>query len=457
MSVSSIGVGSGLPLATLLDNLRINKEAQLTSITSRQKKAESRVSAYGQLKSDLESFSKAATALNEKSLDAVKATVTGEDFTATASAGAVAANYNISVVAMAKAQSLVMQGATSRTENIGTGGVITFKINGEDKQLDLTGKGTSLEAIVKAINADKELGFSASIINNGSTSPYQLVLTAKTTGTEASITEITVDGNEELNDLLKFGVAGSTVHENPASNAEVVINGITVTSQTNTLKDTIDGVTITLTGESGKPGSLTVEQDSDSIVSTIESFVNSYNNIQKRIKQLTSYNIETQSGAALVGDSIARSIQTRLSGVLNTPVQGGAFTTLSQIGIKTGSDGLLTIDKTKLTEAVTGNIEDVKNLFQSEKGIANLSIEMAKVFTDSSEGILTKTTESVNKSIKLIKDEYDRATQRIDAEMETLRKQYSALDSLIAQMNSLSSQLSQQLSALANMNSSSKK
>lgn len=451
MAISSIGVGSNLPLAELLDNLRLSHQPKLTAIETRQKSVDARITAYGQLKSELTNLSNAAKALSGDAFKNMKSTVTGSDFKATSAITALPGNYNIKVTSLASAQSLAAAGQASRTADIGTGGgTIKFTVGGVEKTVELT-EGSSLEDVVKAINGKSDLGVQATLLNNGSGTPHQLILTAKGTGTQAAVTKIEVEGNDDLQTVLGFGGAGSTVSETAAKNAELTVNGVAISSQTNTLNNVIDGVTLTLTGASGSDGKLEVDTDKDGIKKAITEFVDRYNDVLKKLKQVTSYDLEKQSGSALTGDSIARSIQTGLAGVLNSPVSGGAFSMLSEIGVRTNPQtGQLEINQTKLDKALTEKPDDVRNLFQGADGVGQKAMDMASGFTDARTGTLTTATEGANKLRKDLEKQFDTTEMRIEAQMEILRKQFTAMDKLVSQMNSTSSYLAQQLSQLGN-------
>ena len=453
MAISSIGVGSNLPLAQLLDNLRASQEGRLTAIETRKNGVTSQITAYGQLKSELTNLSNAAKALNKDAFGSMKTTVTGSDFTANAINGAIAGQYDISVGTLARAQSLVMTGQPSRSDNIGTGGQIRFTINGQAKELDLSATGTSLDDIVAAINRADDLGLQATILNNGSDLPHQLVITSKKTGTEAAISTISVIGNAALNDVLGFGHTGSTVTESAATNASFTLNGVAITSQSNTVTDILDGVTFSLTGATGQANRLSISADEESVMTAIKAFVDRFNDVHKKLKQVTTYDAETLTASALTGDSIARNIQSRLSSILNTTSSGGAFSMLSEIGIRTDpKTGLLQIDDARLRKALTEKPQDVQALFRGDTGVAQKAMEVASVFTDSRDGLLVSASNGASARLKDLEKQYTSTEERIDAQMEIYRRQFTAMDSLLAQLNSTSSFLTQQLSRLGSKN-----
>ncbi len=196
--ISSIGL-SGLPLTQLLQDLQKNENQALAVIKSRQTAAESKVSSYGKLKDSIASFQKAAEAVGKTDAFGSIAAKAGSDaFSVSTTNKAIAGQYSIQVDSLAAAQTLVYGGQGSRTDAIGTDGQITFTVNGEEKTLDLAGKDTSLDGLVKAINSNPDLGVNATIVNNGTNgSQYQLLLTNRDTGTEAAVSKIQVDGNTE--------------------------------------------------------------------------------------------------------------------------------------------------------------------------------------------------------------------------------------------------------------------
>lgn len=444
-NISSIGVGSGLDLSSLLDGLRTSEESALTTITQRKSTENARLSAYGQLSSAIEKLQTAAKAFEgDTTFGQYTASQTGESFSASASSSAVAGSYRIKVESLASTQTLIANGVADKAAANGTGGVVKFTLkNGEVKTLDLTGKGTSLEEIAKAINADKELGLSASIMNDGSGTPYRLMISTTATGMQASISDITVDDNAELGTLLnKTGMT-----EQAASDAVVKVNGIEIIQATNKLDDVIQGVTLNLSKVDTEAQTLTVTRNDDKTKSAINEFINAYNNVQKFIKSSTAYT-EGAGGSILNGDNTARTVQTRLSGIMSfQSSNGGAFKTLSDLGIRTQADGTIKLDDAKFSKALAENRDDIAKLFQDKtNGIATYTQDITKGLINSTSGIVTTASNGAKTRIEDLDSQYERKQAQIEATMERYRAQFTALDSLIAQMNSTSAYLTQQLS-----------
>lgn len=483
-SISSIGVGSGLPLDTLLEQLRTAENAPLAALQTRATKEQQRFTAYGTLKSALDSVNTAAAALGKsETFHAVKASVTGDSFTATtkSGAGAIAGNYAIKVDTLATAQVLTSAGtqenrSTQLVEN-GTGTVdIEFELaDGKKHTISLDAKASSLDDVVKAINEKTDLKFSATLMNDGT--HYRLMLSADNTGTESTIKAITVapgaDATEDLDTSRLQGViafdASQAVPEDEtehasgmtqrvaAQDAKATINGITVTSQNNTIENAIDGVTLTLarqTAADAPPDTLRITRDDSVTTTAVTNFVNSYNALQSTIKALTSYDVDSQKGAALTGDTLARRAQSQVRDALNGLAVDGV--TLSSLGIKTDpTTGNLSVDNAKLTEALNENRPGVEKLFASESGLSKRVSANIEVFTKS-DGLIKTSQDSITRTLKLLEGQYEQMEARIDQKMETYRAQFVQLDSFMAQMNSVSSYLTSQLSMLENLSSSSK-
>ena len=444
-NISSIGVGSGLDLSTLLDGFRTSEESVLSTITQRKSTENARLSAYGQLSSAVEKLQTAAKAFEgDTTFGQYTASQTGDSFSASASSSAVAGSYRIKVESLASTQTLIANGVADKAAANGTGGVVKFTLkNGEVKTLDLSGKGTSLDEIAKAINTDKELGLSASIMNDGSGTPYRLMISTTATGTKAAISDITVEGNTDLGALLNK----ADMTEQAATDAVIEVNGIKVSQATNKLEDVIQGVTLNVSKVDTEAQTLTVTRNDDKTKAAINEFITAYNNVQKFIKSSTAYT-EGAGGSILNGDNTARTVQTRLSGIMSfQSSNGGAFKTLSDLGIRTQADGTIKLDDAKFSKALAENRDDIAKLFQDKtNGIATYTQDITKGLINSTSGIVTTASNGAKTRIEDLDSQYERKQTQIEATMERYRAQFTALDSLVAKMNGTSAYLSQQLS-----------
>ena len=460
MAISSIGVGSGLPVQDLLADLRASESQALNVIKSRQSVAQSRVSAYGTIKSAVETLQTAATNLAKpETFGALKASTSGAGLSASVSSEAIAGSYNVTVRNLATAQSLVTEGVADRSAANGTDGVITFTYgDGSTKTLDLTGEDTSIDSLIAAINGDESLGLQATVLNDGdANSPYRLILTASSTGTDAAVTGISVAGNTDLDTLLS-GLPGSA-NEQAATNSLIEINGIEITRQTNTVEDAIEGVTLTLNeADPDKALNLSITRDNEAATKAVTNFVNAYNSLQGTIRSLTSFNTETQARSVLTGDSMARRVQSEVRDILNSSSSEGAIRSLADLGIEFNhTNGELKLDNSKLSEALKNNLGDATSFLQGPTGVTERMAQITGRLLGTG-GLIASATTGASRTVEDLGKQYETASARIDSRMAIYQKQFSALDSMISQMNSVSSYLTSQLSALENLsNQASKK
>lgn len=296
-SITNLGSVSGLPLEETLKKLQDAEDKKLSIYDTRTASYKTRIDAYSKLQSALEAVQKAAGVLGKaETLAAIKGSVTGGTaLTATVAAeGVVAGQYTIAVNKLAKSQTLQSSSVSDRTAKNGDAGSFEIELsNGTKQTIDLKGD-TSLNGIVKAINADDKAGVRATVINDGNGNNY-LMLTAKDTGVQASVKSITVTGDQSLKDILSFstdaGGVTTGMANTKAQDAEVVINGITVKSGSNNIDKAIDGVTLNLSEETPADKPITLKLEADPTVATkaVKDFVTVYNTLQSTIKDLTAF------------------------------------------------------------------------------------------------------------------------------------------------------------------------
>ncbi|HQS31598.1 MAG: flagellar filament capping protein FliD [Polaromonas sp. 39-63-203] len=472
--ISSLGVGANLDLSGLLDKLAASESAPLVALQKQQTSYTAKLSAYGTLKNALSNFQAAASKLADATLfkGATVASSAADVLSASADSTAVAGSYAVSVTQLAQAQSLVSGGVASTTSAIGAGGATTvtigfgtiagtlntttgtynagatFTADAARPPVSLTIDSTNntLAGIRDAVNKTTGIGVTASIVNDGTTN--RLVLTSTMTGQKSSM-RISVTGDAAVGSLLANDPAGTQNLKQTitATDAALTVNGIAVTSTTNTVASSVQGVTMTL----AKIGSstLTVSRDTASVESAVAAFVNAYNALQATASQLTKYDLAKKSGAALVGDSTLRSIQTGIRSALNTP-QAGALKVLSSVGVSFQKDGTIAFDAAKLKTAFAGNREAVVELFAGAGGNAGMGTQVAalvETFTGSS-GKLSNATAGVNATLKSLDTRYAATEVSVGAKVARYRAQFTQLDMMMARMNATTSYLTSQFSAM---------
>jgi flagellar hook-associated protein 2 len=394
MALSSAGIGSNLDVEGIVAKLMSVERQPLTKLARQEASYQTKLSGFGTLKGALTSFQTAVRNLSDISkfqgvkVSAADATVVG----ASATASAVPGTYALKVTQLAQSQKLVAGGVASEIAPVGKG-VLTFDLgsvtNGSFdaatgkytgstftsagsgvKTVTIDSTNDSLAGIRDAINK-AAIGVTATIINDGSGTPYRLSLSSTATGAASSmkISVANTAPDTGLSTLLSHDPAGSQalVQKTAAQNAEFTVDGIAVSKATNTVADVIGGVTLNLLKTNTDPTTVTIARDTAAVTTAVNDFVKAYNEISKNFVDATAYNASTKTAAILNGEASVRGMQGQVRAVLANPIAGGAsaFSRLSEIGVAIQKDGSLAVDATKLGNAVANNFNDVAGLFAS--------------------------------------------------------------------------------------------
>lgn len=482
-AVSSLGIGSGLDLNSLLAGLKTAEQLPLVAIQKQQASYTTKLTAYGQVNGALSGLQSASAALAKLDLfQSVKASSTAaEVLTATALSTASAGTYALNVTQLAQAQSLAGARQFNTSSNIGNGttairvqfefgttsGTVFTGDAARTQSLDIDPAKSSLADIVKAVNAKTALGVTAAIVNDGSGAPFRLVLTSAKTG-ETSSMRITVAG-DPVDPAFPNGARGpgdtnvsALLTNDPATaqtlqqtvaaqNTKLTVNGIAITSATNGVAGAIQDVTLSVS----KMGSttLSVQNDSASVQSAISTFVAAYNSLQSVGARLTAYNPGNKSGAVLLGDSTLRNIQVGIRSALTVAQtdDGSGLTTLSQIGVSMQKNGTLEIDAAKLATALGSKMAGVAHIFSdATSGYGSRMAALISGYTNATGGVLTASTKGINSTLDLLGRQYAATSERIDATVARYKAQFTQLDVMMNRMNQTSSYLKQQFDAFNN-------
>lgn len=223
----------------------------------------------------------------------------------------------------------------------------------------------TLQGIASAIN-NANLGVTATIINDGSSTPYHLVFTSDTTGANASM-NISASGDSTISNLLSYNPTGTQnlTQNTAAQSADLTVNGIPITSTSDAVSGAIQGVTLNL-NQTGST-SVSVAANSSSVESAISSFVTAYNTLNTAFTTATAYNSTTETGGPLLGDTGVQTTQEQIRSILGAAVPGLSqnLNTLQQVGITFQSDGSMALNSAAMDNAVTGNFSSVGALFSS--------------------------------------------------------------------------------------------
>lgn len=462
-SISTLGVGSGLALGDILDSLTAAQKQQLTPISNQQSSYTAKLSAYGTLKSALESFQTANTALNKADLfTATSTTSSSTAFTATTSGNAIAGKYTISVSQLAQAQTLTTGKTQTSNEKIANvDSTITIqqgdgKTNKKPVTIDISAANSSLNGIRDAINK-ADAGVTASIINVGN-GEYRLSVTSKETGAANAMT-ISVSGDTALQSFMGYNGISSDKTQGmtesvPAQDAKLKVNNVDIVNSSNTISDALENITLNLNNVTTDNQTLTITSDPSKAKKAITDWVDAYNSLQDTFSSLTKYvavdvgaDAQSSSNGALLGDTTLRTIQTQLKSILSNTASSSSIKTLAQVGITSDpSTGQLKVDDDKLTAGLKNSSAGIKDLLVGDGKNTGMTTTIATDLTSwlSSTGIIQAAKDGVSKTLNNLTEQYNATSARIDSMVARYKEQFTQLDVMMNSLNSTSSYLTQQ-------------
>lgn len=460
-SISTLGIGSGLDLSSILDSLQAAQKATLTPISKQQSSFTAKLSGYGTLKSALVSFQTANTALNKADLFTATSTSSSSTaFSATTTGNAVAGKYTINVTQLAQSQTLTTKNTQPDSKTaIATGdSVLTIQQGGDKKPvtIDISAANSSLSGIRDTINNAKA-GVSASIINVGN-GQYRLSITSDDTGGDNAMS-LSVSGDSALQSFMGYNgtstdAANGMEESVTAQDAELTVNNIKITNSSNTISDALEDITLNLNNVTTGTQTLTITKDTSKAETAVKAWVDAYNSLQDTFSSLTKYtavdtgaDAQNSSNGALLGDSTLRTIQTQLKGLLNNTQSSSSFKTLAQIGVTSDpSTGKLELDGDKLKTALKKDAAGVQEMIVGDGKTSGITTTIGNNLTSwlSSTGIIKAATDGVSKTLNSLTAQYNKASERIDSEMARYKAQFTQLDVMMSSLNSTSSYLTQQ-------------
>src|SRR5690554_776268 len=386
--ISSLGIGSGVLTADLLDQLvKAERSVTETRLNSRTELAQAKISAYGQLRSALTELRLPMRQLS--SADSLKAfSATSSQSGVSVSVDSTKANqgsYSVYVDQLAQAHSLATKAtvADKNTTSIGSG-KLTITVGDKSETITVDSSNNTLQGLANAINK-AGVGASASVIDTGS--GFTLVLSSDETGAANAIQISVEDGDGNNSDeagLSRFAFNGEVKNLNEtaeAQDAKITINSIEISRPTNTFQNVIDGLTFEVS-EAKVTSTVKVAQDTGAVADRVQAFVDKFNALQQTIKSLAGVDLSTGKGSILSGDSTVRSIQSQLRGIISNVVPGlekAAVRSLADVGISTDyKTGELQFDRAKFEKQLKEYPDDVTALFAEQGRTSDSQVEFVR-------------------------------------------------------------------------------
>ena len=440
--LSALDNGTGIDVQNLVSETIAVEAGPLTLMQQQQSTLTTQATALQNLGTDLQSLQTAIDALTGAASQFSAAQATSSDssvLTASAANGTPPAAHSVTVANLASTSSYYTAPLATSATPTGTG---TFNIKvGTATAVPITvnSSNNTLAGIAATINATKNIGVTASVITDASGA--RLAIVANASGAPG---DITVSG-----DTVKLGFVKSS----PGTNASLNVDGVPISSSTNTVASVIPGVTLNLLGPTapGETVSVVVGPDPTQAVSAVNSFVSAFNKVIGDLNAQFTIDPTTGQGGPLASDSSLSIVQSQI-------LQAAAFSTtgnngivnLQSLGITLNNDGTLSVDSGTLDAALQTNFSAVQSFFQSAaSGFGQNFDAQLNALTDPATGVIASDLLGVNQSQQSLTQQISDFQAQLTTQQQTLTAQYSQINSELELLPLMKAQITGQLGTLA--------
>lgn len=462
-TVTSAGAGSGIDLESVISASVAAKKAQLQQpLTTKKTNTQITLTGVGQLKSAISTFNttlaklSASGAFNKRAIN-ISQDTDDPVLKITSNADASNGQYNITVNNLATTSKVEGTFSSSTSSLVAEDGTLTFTAgDGNEFSVDVK-KGDTLQQIRKRINNSADnFGLTANIVNT-SDGKAKFVIDSGVTGAG---NDLKITGS--TTELKKFEVDTSTStpvtdsnmsRTQQATNAEIDVDGSVLSSATNTFKNTVQGLDITVlrvsdkdTDGNLKSNKVDITTDKTAIKTLVQEFIDSYNTLIDKSTALGKRStivggVSQDDGGALAGDSMPRAVRSLMSTTVMEPnSEMTGINSVFQLGMKMDNDGKLSLDSDKFSTALDDNYEQVVALFSGENGVAGKMQTALKEYTKTG-GLISQRQDQLNTDLRSLATREATASDQLTKYEANLRAQYGSLDTLLASMQSSASYL----------------
>lgn len=467
----STGLGSGLDIGSIVNVLvASDKAAAQSQIDTSTKLNTLKLSGVGSLKSALTTFQAALANLNSTTtpqFSGFSATSGSPSvLTATTDNTAVAGNYSITVNSLATSSKVSSAAFAGGATSAIPSGTLTISQNGTNYNVTIPANAT-LQSTRDAINSTLAgNGISANIVTDSS-GAARLVFGSNTTGagsdlSVSGIAGLTIDGTQAMANPPTASSSGAV--NGLAKDASITIDGLAVTSKTNTVTGAISGMTLNLLS-AGTPGvgatsTVSVATNTTGLQSSIQTFVSAYNSLMTTIGTLstpTTNSSGNPQAAAFTGDSMPRALIASIRGALTTPGPSSQLAVISQLGVGTDPvTGQLNFNATTFNRAMTtdGFSGQVQALFTgtaANAGKDGLLSRMTAAITPYVQvgGLLDQRSANLSTQASALTSQQAALDLHVTSLTATLTAKYNAMDLLVGQMKATATSITSFFTSLS--------
>lgn len=433
------GLASGLDTQSIISALVSIEGRKAGQMRASKATFQSKITALDKLASkmrDLEASLKKIADPDQFVVHQAKLSTGGEAFVAITPQGSThSGTYDVRVNALAQSTYLRSDGVADPTADLAMTGTLSLSVGGTQTDIDIDGTNSTLNGVRDAIN-DADAGVVATTVFDGT--DWHLELRGEETGLANAVTVVA-----EPSQPPPQGPVLNLTQLRAAGDAAFTIDGQSFTSADNTVEDAIQGITLQLLQPQSVTDpdiGVTVTEDFAAIEKQLNDFISDYNEVIDFLNEQGAVRASSEDAVMpLAGDSSLRSLRSSFGTAISsqTTVVGLAYSSLSSIGFKTGSDGRLSLDSTRLKDALAANGDDVKTLLSDATGgVGKKLLDEVERRTDPIDGALATRKDAFKTSIDTLDDRILRAEDQLGVYEESLRRRFAAMETLVGRLQS---------------------
>jgi flagellar hook-associated protein 2 len=423
---------------TLLNTAMAALEAPLTQLQQQQTTVQTQTSTLQSIENDVATLASAVSSLGDSSGGVSSLQATSSDtsiLSASADSTAVTQNHSITVNALATTSTYYTAPVATSSTAIATGSFTVAVGSSAPVTITVDNTNDTLDGLASSINS-QNLGVTASVVNDASGARLTIV-----SNTAGASNDITIANNTTGLSFTK-AVTGA--------NASLVVDGIPISSATNTITGAISGVTLNLT--SAAPNTtvgLSVTPNISQAESAVNTFVSAWNTVAQDLNAQFSVASDGTGAQPLEADQTLRNVQQQLLSAITYSIGGNnGFVNLASIGLNMNDDGTITTDPTALSNALSNNFSSVQTLLQGASSFSANMVSVLNQITDPTQGAITLDLQGMSQSNQDLTNQITAMQATLQTQEQNLTTQYDQMQVALQELPMTQSQLTQQLGAL---------
>ncbi|HTZ73275.1 MAG TPA: flagellar filament capping protein FliD [Candidatus Aquilonibacter sp.] len=437
---SSGGLGAGIDVSTLVQASMADQNAELQQMQNQQSTITGEQNALNTINNDVQTLSNAVFTLTDPAGQLTDVASTSSDssvLTASAISGATSGNAAIVVNSLATTSSEYSAAVATSSTAIATGTLQIQVGSNTPATITIDNTDNTLDGLASAIN-DANIGVTASVIDDANGA--RLAIVSNTSGAPGDLTITPSSG------ALTFTKAVT------GANASLTVNGIPISSTTNTVTGAIPGVTLNL--NSANPDetvNLTTGPDVTQQEDAINSFVSAYNTVVTDLNNQFQVSSSTNEPGPLQADSTLALAQDQLLQAMSFTMTGnGSVNGLADLGITMNNDGTLSVDSSTLEGALQSDPNAVQSFFNATQsgGFGNNLYNQVQAIADPVNGSIAQDITGLQQSQSDITQQISDFQDQLTTQEQQLTQEYDQVDVTLQELPLLLQQVNQQLSSL---------